>query len=229
MCYNPISDWSRQFIFLRSMPRFTLWLVVSFQMLKFAAYKQQNSPTTLHISEIFFFDIPCLNASSRSVSSSLVLLRLELSIFLILILRFSFNILKCLKSFSPDLVIVQIKRQTSITTLLVIVALIVTVAVMVAPRMRNTPLVFLGFLSRFFRNSLGPGQLQGLAPRQVFLRPLLQTKQKPCTVVPQESLPRRMVGNQIYLRNGTKSQMIVTLGQPFVGNDAVNLVLRWHL
>ena len=65
-CHDPIGDWSRLFIFSRSMPRVTFQLVVSFQMLKSTAYKQWNSSATLYISEISFFDIPHLSASSRS-------------------------------------------------------------------------------------------------------------------------------------------------------------------
>ena len=65
MCHDPIGDQSHRFIFSRSMPYVAFWLVVSFQMLKFVAYNQWNSSATLYISEISFFDIPCLSTSSR--------------------------------------------------------------------------------------------------------------------------------------------------------------------
>ena len=57
----------------------------------------------------------------------------------------------------------------------IIVSLVVTVevVVVVTPRTRNTPLVFLEFLLRFSKNYLGRGQLLGLAPRRIFWSPLI--------------------------------------------------------
>ena len=131
------------------------------------------------------------------------------------------------------LIIVFIGRQTSTTTLLVIVVPVVVVVVVVTivvggtPRTSNTRLLSLGFLQRFFKNSLGRGQLLGLelVPRRVFLCPFLQMRLRQYIVVLQESIRRRMKRDLLPLRVGTKFQTTLTLSQPFVGNDAVKLVL----
>ena len=134
----------------------------------------------------------------------------------------------CLKLSSLHLVIVQIRLQTSTMTQPVIVVPVAVVVVMEIPWTRYTPLVFLEFLQRFSRNILGRGQLPGLklAPRRVFLRPFLETKQRPCTVVLWASLPKQMKGGLQHLGIGTRSQTILTLGQPSMGNGVATLVLR---
>ena len=166
-CYNAIS------LHLPCFPCFTLddcigriwsWCIIIHHQLTPCPWVVQGKVWSHVIpSEISFLNPPRLRSSSRSISSSLVF-RLEPSIFLSFIFRFSFHFGKFLKSPFPCLAIVQIKIQTSITTLLAIVALIVIVVVVVAPRTRDTPLVFLGSPLRLFRNSLGRGQLQGLTP-----------------------------------------------------------------
>ena len=72
MCHNFIDKLTRLVIFSRSMPRVVFWLVALFHIPKLTAYKQQNSFSTLHISEISFLEHPRLSASSRSILSSLV-------------------------------------------------------------------------------------------------------------------------------------------------------------
>ena len=109
----------------------------------------------------------------------------------------------------------------------IVVPVVVVIVVVRIPRTRNTPLVFLGFLQRFSRSILGRRQLPGLelAPQRAFIHPLLQTKQRQCTVVLQASLLKQMKGGLLHLGVGTRSQMILTLGQESVGSGVLTLVL----
>ena len=218
--------WLYRFIFLRSTPRVIPWLVVSFQVLRSAAYKQWNSSSTFYISEIFLPDTPCLeprlevflHPQSFSIQSQVF------SSFSSLGFQFP---KKSLKLLILRLAIVQRKLQTSIMTKPVTVILvIVAIVVRGVPRMRDIPLVFLGSLQKLSKNNLGKPLVPKLAPSPVSFRLILWTKRRLSIVAQQVFIPKRRSKGLTILGHGTRSQMSLTLGCPSVENGAAILVLE---
>ena len=215
MCVLPTLGVSRVMILLetghinsffsRSMPRVIFLFVTSFQMPNFTAYKQQNSFPTLHIFEIFLLGI--LSSSASSISVFLVVSpHPSKARYSLHPLQVFLRISKCLRLCFLRLAIVQIKLQTSIMTplaTLIIVAIVVVAVVIVGIPPRNTRLVSLGFPQRSSKNNLGQGQPQGLRliPRQAFLRPFLQTRQRLYIAVLQVFHPRRLRFSKVRFSN----------------------------
>ena len=103
-CHNFTNVQSHRFIFSRGKPCVISWLAVSFRIPRSDVYKLWNSSSTLYISEIFLR----LKPSSRSLSASIVLSRLEPGILFLLVFRYLVS-KKCLKLLFPRLAIVQRK------------------------------------------------------------------------------------------------------------------------
>ena len=126
-CHGLIGDWSRRFIFSRSMPRVIFWLVMSFQMPNSTTYKQQSYSPTLHISEIFFLDI-CRLAPRLKVFSRLQSPFNQIQVFSSSSsLGFKFSS-KCLKLLFSRLLRPQTSTMIQLVTVLVVVVIVLAVA-----------------------------------------------------------------------------------------------------